>query len=190
MYIIHYNLNLWWMASLNNINFKVHKVTELALHSWLKPITVRLQTQHTTKQTTVLQKETSVLQTWVTYITEYITLLASPTLLTLQKTDEITCSVVKELRVIENVRVLYVRSKDVVAVHETLVLHLTAFHHVQPLRVVPPELLHLNLLRPRLVKLLEIQNVPKKLQQHFKKNSHNHLLSRRPEEKGHSQKKM
>ena len=73
-----------------------------------------------------------------------------PTLHTLCAVEQI--GLVKHVSVVkEHVAV----PSRVITVHQCVIIDMLWLHHLQPLRVVPPELLRLNLLRPDLVKFLQ-----------------------------------
>ena len=70
----------------------------------------------------------------------------------------LTRCTVEEVGAVEDVCVLEVRLEGLLAVHVAVrhVFHLARLDHLQPLGVVPAELLQLNLLGPLVIMLLEV----------------------------------
>ena len=96
---------------------------------------------------------------WVIYVSKLciscfmcyiLCYLRVPTLHTLCAVEQI--GLVKHVGVVkEHVAI----PSRVITVHQCVIIDMLWLHHLQPLRVVPPELLRLNLLRPDLVKFLQ-----------------------------------
>ncbi len=75
----------------------------------------------------------------------------------LQGKQQLTWRTIEEIGSVQQVGVLYV-AEALVTIHVAVtdvVLHLSRFYHLQPLRVVPTEFLQLDFLRPFLIIFLE-----------------------------------